>query len=184
MMIKTKFVLFIAIFSIIVLSYEYNTQLKKYVIYSFIPFTGTITEVKDNYIIEIENNTIISLSLIDNEINDSQLLKDSTHFISVLCPVRSPVVVYPDLTSNIEKNETLGGNHSKTIDGIVYCTNSKISKDVNNTSINEALVKSKLAYIDLNYCNISSYANQTWALVNGCSHESMKYPSTNNKQDF
>lgn len=181
-MIKTKPVLFIAILSMIVFSYEYDIQLKKYLIYSIIPFTGTITEVKENYIIEIENNTIIRLSLIDREINDSQLLKDSTHFISVLCPVRSPVVVYPDLTSNLKKNETSEDNYSNIIDGIVFCTNSKISNDENNNSINEALVKSKLAYIDSNYCYTSSYANQTWPLVFfGCGNDSLKYPSTNNK---
>lgn len=132
---------------------------------SNLPFIGKITEVGSSYTMQIDNNTDIKLAFLDTHIKDPQILADATHFMSVLCPIRSPVLVYPDFYSILPNN----GNVTKSeISALVYCQNFDNRSNEDWISLNEELVKSKLAIFDKDVCSNPKFTDLRWALIETC----------------
>lgn len=123
---------------------------------SNLPFIGKITEVGSNYTIQIDNITDVKLAFLDTNMKDPQMLSDATHFMSILCPIRSPVLVYPDLYSILPINWTLPKGE---ISALVYCQNFDNLSNEYLFSLNEQLVKAKLANSDKDVCSKPKYTD-------------------------
>jgi hypothetical protein len=128
---------------------------------------GNTTAVNDNYTIGINDNLVVSLALIDTKISDQILREDGIHFISVVCPIRSPVVVSP-VTSSINSDELTQSSNLTQIDGIVYCQASNISDIKSKKSINEQLIDAKLATFDSKNCNNQTFAYPPPSRIENC----------------
>ena len=128
---------------------------------------GNTTAVNDNYTIGINDNLVVSLSLIDTKISDQILREDGIHFISVVCPIHSPVVVSP-VTSSINSDELTQSSNRTQIDGIVYCQASNISDIKSKKSINEQLIDAKLATFDSKNCNNQTFAYPPPSRIENC----------------
>ncbi len=132
-----------------------------------IPISGNITEVNNNYTVEVNGNLLVSLAFIDSSTTDQTIHQDGIHFMSVLCPIRSPVIVSPiaNFTNLLEDNQSADLTE---IEGIVFCQSSNIS-DVNSTkSINEQLVDARLAILDSKICNNATLASSHLAKIMKC----------------
>jgi hypothetical protein len=115
-----------------------------------LPISGNVTAVNNNYTVGVNNNTLVSLAFINPNSTDETVVQDGIHYISVVCPIRSPVVVLPvsDSTSFDVKNPN--SNLTRLVDGVVFCQTSNTS-DINSTeSINEQLLDARLANLDNN----------------------------------
>jgi hypothetical protein len=129
------------------LNYSINIWAQTYSELRQLPIFGNISAVNNNYTVEVNDNLVVSLALINPNTTDETIFQDGIHFISVVCPIRSPVIVLP-----ISDSTNFDGANSITnltkLDGIVFCQTSNIS-DVNATkSINEQLIDSKLVNLD------------------------------------
>jgi hypothetical protein len=94
---------------------------------------------------------VVLLALVDTNTTDQTSHEDGLHYVSVVCPIRSPVVVIPATISpnSLELNKLANPTE---IEGIVYCQTSNIS-DINSTkSINEQLLDANLATLDKKNC--------------------------------
>lgn len=112
---------------------------------------GNTTAVNDNFTIGVNDNLVVTLALVDTNTTNQITHDDGIHFISVVCPIRSPVIVLP-ATNSMTFYELNKSANLKEIDGIVYCQTTNIS-DLNFTkSINEQLVDAKLALLDNKNC--------------------------------
>jgi hypothetical protein len=128
---------------------------------------GNTTAVNDNYTIGINDNLVVSLALIDTKISDQILREDGIHFISVGCPIRSPVVVFP-VTSSINSDELTQSSNRTQMEGIVYCKASNISDIKSIKSINEQLIDAQLATLDSINCNIQIFAYPPPSRIDNC----------------
>lgn len=131
------------------------------------PISGNITEVNDNYTVELNGNLLVSLAFIDSTTSDQTIHQDGIHFMSVVCPIRSPVIVLPiaNSTNLLEDNQSAD---LKEIEGIVFCQSTNIS-DVNSTkSINEQLIDARLATLDSKNCNNATPASSHLANLMNC----------------
>jgi hypothetical protein len=128
---------------------------------------GTTTAVNDNYTIGINDNLVVSLAFIDTNIIDQVLREDGIHFISVVCPIRSPVIVSP-VTSSINSDELTQSSKRTQIDGIVYCQANNISDMKSKKSINEQLIDAKLAPLDSKNCNSQILAYPPLSRIDNC----------------
>ena len=131
------------------------------------PISGNITEVNNNYTVELNGNLLVSLAFIDSTTSDQTIHQDGIHFMSVVCPIRSPVNVLPiaNSTNLLEDNQSAD---LKEIEGIVFCQSTNIS-DVNSTkSINEQLVDARLATLDSKICNNATPASSHLANIMKC----------------
>jgi hypothetical protein len=131
------------------------------------PIFGNITEVNDNYTVELNGNLLVSLAFIDSSTTDQTIHQDGIHFMSVVCPIRSPVIVLPiDSSTNLLEDDQSAD--LKEIEGIVFCQSANIS-DVNSTkSINEQLIDAKLATLDSKICNNTTSASFHLAKIMKC----------------
>ncbi|CAN5654785.1 hypothetical protein BH23THE1_BH23THE1_17230 [soil metagenome] len=132
-----------------------------------IPIIGNITEVNNNHTVEVNGNLLVSLAFIDSSTTDQTIHQDGIHFMSVLCPIRSPVIVLPisNFTNLHEDNQS---PDLTEIEGIVFCQSSNIS-DVNYTkSINEQLIDARLATLDSKICNNATFASSYLAKIMKC----------------
>ena len=131
------------------------------------PISGNITEVNNNYTVELNGNLLVSLAFIDSTTSDQTIHQDGIHFMSVVCPIRSPVIVLPiaNSTNLLEDNQSAD---LKEIDGIVFCQSTNVS-DVNSTkSINEQLIDARLATLDSKICNNATPASSHLANIMKC----------------
>jgi hypothetical protein len=132
-----------------------------------IPIIGNITEVNNNYTVELNGNLLVSLAFIDSSTTDQTIHQDGIHFMSVVCPIRSPVIVLPisNSTNLLEDNQSAD---LKEIEGIVFCQSSNIA-DVNSTkSINEQLIDARLVTLDSKICNNATLASSQLAKIMKC----------------
>jgi hypothetical protein len=129
---------------------------------------GNTTAVNDNFTIEVNENLVVSLALIDTNTTDQTFHQDGIHFMSVVCPIRSPVVVLPlPYSLNSLEHDNKSANLTE-IEGIVYCQASNIS-DINSTqSINEQLLDAKLATLHKKYCNNQTFAFSFLSRISEC----------------
>ncbi len=117
-------------------------------------FRGQVTGVIDGYTLEIDNKAV-KLALIEGiEENDTQILNEATHFTSMLCPIRSPAVVYHD---NYYDGEKL--NNASILSAVVYCMAGNNHNDTSTIkSVNESLLDAKLALMDKDVSDKSSFS--------------------------
>ena len=117
------------------------------------PIFGNITSVNNNYTVGVNDNLLISLAFINSNTTDETIFQDGIHFISVVCPIRSPVVVLP-ISDSTNFDEVNSYAKLAKLEGMIFCQTSNIS-DVNITkSINEQLIDTKL--VTLNSSKICS----------------------------
>ncbi len=132
-----------------------------------IPISGNITEVNNNYTVELDGNLLVSLAFINSTASDQTIHQDGIHFMSVVCPIRSPVIVLPIANSTNVLEDSRSAD-LKEIEGIVFCQSTNIS-DVNSTkSINEQLVDARLATLDSKNCKYTTPATSHLANIMKC----------------
>lgn len=123
-------------------------QTTKELLEQSLPISGNITAVNSNYTVGINNNILVSLAFINPNSSDETVFQDGVHYISVVCPIRSPAFVLPVADSTNFDAENPNSNLTKLVDGILFCQTSNTS-DINSTkSINEQLIDAKLATRD------------------------------------
>ena len=168
-MIVQKFITF-TIFSIIVLTIIINLSnlSPTYGTQSLLPLNGQpgqilgkITEVNNNHTVGINNTLLVELAFADINITDPIKNQDATHFMSVLCPIRSPVVVVPE-TDSIDLVSSDNQNNLTKVKGIVFCQSNSISDMKDTKSINEQLIEANLATLDNKSCINSELATSQW----------------------
>lgn len=162
--IKIVTVFFCVGYSIFISNLNYNDALGN-PFSSILPFIGKITEVGPNYTIQIDNITDVRLAFLDTRIKDPQILGDATHFMSVMCPIRSPALIYPDMNSNLASNGTVTNSE---ISAVVYCQIFDNHNSEYLISLNEQLVKANLAIFDKDVCSIHKFTDLRWALIQIC----------------
>lgn len=114
-------------------------------------FTGNITEVFNNFTIQLNGSLNVKLAFIDdNTNNNSQKLEDSIHYVSMLCPIRSPALVFPEFET--KSHSLIYLDKANLIAGIVYCQSSKYQDTLENTSVNQDLIDSEIANLDESAC--------------------------------
>jgi hypothetical protein len=131
------------------------------------PISGNITEVNNNYTVELNGNLLISLAFIDSTTSDQTIHQDGIHYMSVVCPIRSPAIVLPIANStNLPEDNQYAD--LKEIEGIVFCQSNNIS-DVNSTkSINQQLIDARLATLDSKICNNATPTSSNLANIMKC----------------
>ncbi len=83
------------------------------------PISGNITEVNNNYTVELNGNLLVSLAFIDSSTTDQTIHQDGIHFMSLVCPIRSPVIVLPmDNPTNLVDDDQSAD--LKEIEGIFF----------------------------------------------------------------
>ena len=117
--------------------------------------TGTITKVIDGNTLDV-NGKMIQLAMVHSIEKGDPRWWEAVHFISVVCPVHSPVVVDPDDNNN---NQKFPFSNNMIIVAVVYC---------GGVNLNEAILDVKLATIDSRLCYTSEFADEEWIKANGC----------------
>jgi hypothetical protein len=148
-------VFFVLIFSTSLTSSSFSiysgpilVQTTKELLQQSLPIFRNVSAVNTNNTVGINNNIIVSPAFINPNSSDETVFQGGIHYISVVCPIRSPAVVLPVSDSTIFDAENPNSNLTKLVDGILYCQIIKTS-DINSTkSINEQLIDAKLATLD------------------------------------
>ena len=94
-----------------------------------IPFSGNITEVNNNYTAELYGNLLVSFAFFVSTTLDQTIHQDSIHFMIVVSPVCSPVIVIQiaNSTNLLEDNQS---EDLKEIVGIVFCQSTKFPMSI------------------------------------------------------
>jgi len=114
---------------------------------------GSITEVYNNNTVQLNGTLNVKLSFIKQFNEDPLKQEDSTHYASVMCPIRSPAIIYVESHITNQPNST-----SKTkddlnhINGILFCQTTDLSDTLKNSSINEDLISSNVSSLDNSSC--------------------------------
>ena len=171
------FVFFVLLFSTSSTSSSFSissdpawVQTTKVLLQQSLPISGNITAVNNNYTAEINNNMLVSLAFINPNSTDETVFQDGIHYISVVCPIRSPAVVLPVSDFTIFDAEGPNANLTNLVDGILFCQTSNTS-DINSTeSINEQLLDAKLATLDNSsrMCNNDTFTYSLSDRETGC----------------
>ena len=128
---------------------------------------GNTTAVNDNFTIGVNGNLVVSLALAHANTTDQTSHEDAIHFMSVVCPIRSPVIVLP-VNNSINSHELNKSANLTEIEGVVYCQASNISDVKSIKSINEQLVDAKLATLDSKNCNSQTFAHSILSRIDDC----------------
>ena len=112
-----------------------------------LPIFGNTSAVNNNYTVGVNDNLLVSLAFINPNTTDEIIFQDGIHFISVVCPIRSPVIVLP-IFDTVNFEEANSNSNLTKLDGIVFCQSSNISDVYSTKSINEQLIDAKLATLD------------------------------------
>jgi hypothetical protein len=113
-------------------------------------FEGIVTRVIDGDTIDVDGITL-RFALIDSPERGEQGYTEATAFTSERCPEGSKVIVDED-------DGQTSGSYGRTI-GKIYCEGG---------IINEELLKSQNAVILAQYCDVSEFGREQWAITFGC----------------
>src|SRR5690349_20269901 len=97
---------------------------------------GNISQVYNNKTVQLHETLNVKLAFINHHLNDSILKEDSTHYTSVVCPIRSPAIVYPE--SQVTNQSTFSSTVKEqpySISGILFCQSNNISDTLKKSSI-------------------------------------------------
>lgn len=115
------------------------------------PIFGKVTEISKNYTVGVNGSLVVSLAFINPNSTDQTTHEDGVHYMSVVCPIRSPVIILP-VSDYTRFNDTDPYMNLTNLAGIVYCQTSNISDINSEKSINEQMVDANLASLDDNGC--------------------------------
>ena len=113
-------------------------------------FVGTVGYIFDGDTL-IVNGIIVRLALTNTPESDEMGFYDAKQFTEKLCPVGSSVLVDED-------DGQINGSYDRTI-AVVYC---------GNYNLNEWLLKLGYGQIWIEYCKVSEFRNEDWAVKYGC----------------
>lgn len=114
---------------------------------------GNISEVYNNNTIQINGTLNVKLSFVKPYYNDTLKQEDSTHYTSVVCPIRSPAIVYIESQiTNQSKSLTAVTDNSYSVNGLLYCQSASVADTLTHSSINEDLLALKVAIFDNSSC--------------------------------
>lgn len=114
---------------------------------------GIISEVYNNNTVQLNGTLNVKLSFIKHSYNDTLKQEDSTHYASVMCPIKSPALVYVESQINNQSTHSVILNESTSyISGILFCQTTSVSDTLKELSINEDLISSKVAVLDSSSC--------------------------------
>ncbi|MGE5705635.1 MAG: thermonuclease family protein, partial [Nitrososphaerales archaeon] len=120
---------------------EYETQQEE-----DIELEGTVNYIVDGDTLDI-NDIRIRLSLVDTPERGQEGFKQAKEFVKKLCLNKKGQV-------DIDDGQRRGDRYGRDI-GVVFC---------NGVNINKALVDNNLARIYTEYCDISEFKNEKWAI--------------------
>ena len=120
---------------------EYETQQEE-----DIELGGTVNYIVDGDTLDI-NDIRIRLSLVDTPERGQEGFKQAKEFVKKLCLNKKGQV-------DIDDGQRRGDRYGRDI-GVVFC---------NGVNINKALVDNNLARIYTEYCDISEFKNEKWAI--------------------
>jgi len=112
--------------------------------------TGTVTSVIDGDTIKVDSQSIRFALASAPELNEFNG-PEARNFIDGICPVGSTAIVDED-------DGQTEGSFGRVI-GVIYC---------NGVNLNEELVDSSLGYLTTGFCDVSEFANDSWAQKHGC----------------
>ena len=118
-----------------------------------IELVGNVTHVVDGDTLDI-NGIRIRLSLVDTPERGQPEFKEAKEFVNKLCLGKKAQL-------DVDDGQRRGDRYGREI-GVVYC---------GGLNINEKLMDNKLAEILSEYCNISEFANETWATASCNVHQ-------------
>jgi len=87
-------------------------------------FTFLVDKIIDENTIEADNKIIKITPPNTNNHNDIKKQKDVLHFISVICPINSPITIVPD----IQKNQ--GIDKENIIYGTIFCGKTNLIREI------------------------------------------------------
>lgn len=120
------------------------------------PIFGKVTEISNNFTVGVNGSLVVSLAFIYPNSTDQTTHEDGVHYMSVVCPIRSPVIILP-VSDYTRFNDTDSSMNLTKLSGIVYCQTSNMSDINSEKSINEQLVDANLASLDVNGCNDTTF---------------------------
>lgn len=129
---------------------------------------GNTSAVNDNFTIGLNGSLIVPLALIETNNTDQITQEDAIHYMSVVCPIRSPVVILPVINSTNALDVNKSANLTDVIEGIVYCQASNSSDTRSTKSINEQLIDAKFAKLDSPNCNSQIFAFSNFSRLGDC----------------
>lgn len=127
--------------------YKYNTSLCKG---SADCFIGTVSYIFDGDTLTV-NGIKVRLALTNTPESYETGFNEATQFTKTLCPVGSSALVDED-------DGQTEGSYGRTI-AVVYC---------GNYNLNEQLLELSYGRIWVEYCKVSEFKNENWAVKFGC----------------
>ena len=112
-----------------------------------IELVGNVTYVVDGDTLDI-NGIRVRLSLVDTPERGQPGFKEAKEFVDTLCLGKKGEL-------DVDDGQRRGDRYGREI-GVVYC---------DGLNINEKLMDSNLAEILTEYCDISEFANEGWAIT-------------------
>jgi micrococcal nuclease len=107
--------------------------------------TGKVTKITDGDTIKVNGESIRFALISAPELGKSGGI-EARDYIEQICPVGSKVIVDED-------DGQINGSHGRTI-AEIYCK---------GISLNESILKEKLAKIYTEFCSVSEFSNESWA---------------------
>jgi hypothetical protein len=156
--------------SLFLYSFSYSAEISTQVTSEFESnlIFGNTTAVNDNFTVGVNGSLIVSLALIETNNTDQTTQEDAIHYMSVVCPIRSPVVVLPVINSTNALEFNKSANMTSEIEGIVYCQANNSSDTSSTKSINEQLLDANLATLDNTNCNSQTVAFSNLSRLGDC----------------
>jgi len=113
-------------------------------------FEGRVTKVVDGDTIDVDGKRI-RLALVDTPERGDEGYSEATNFTSRLCPVESHILVDQDGKQMYDRFDRMIA--------IVYC---------DGALLNAELLFAGHAVIDKDFCEVSEFGNEGWAMLFGC----------------
>jgi micrococcal nuclease len=118
-----------------------------------IELVGNVTYVVDGDTLDI-NGIRVRLSLVDTPERGQPGFKEAKEFVNTLCLGKKGEL-------DVDDGQRRGDRYGREI-GVVYC---------DGLNVNEKLMDNKLANILTEYCDISEFANEKWAITSCNVHQ-------------
>jgi endonuclease YncB( thermonuclease family) len=113
-------------------------------------FEGMVTKVVDGDTIDVDGKRI-RLALVDTPERGDEGYSEATNFTSKLCPVDSQVLVDQDGNQMFDAFDRMVA--------VIYC---------DGALLNAELLFAEHAVIDKDFCKVSEFGNEDWAILFGC----------------
>lgn len=111
---------------------------------------GGVTQIIDGDTIKVEEQSVRFALASAPELNESGG-EEARKFIQTLCPVGAVALVDED-------DGQIEGSYGRIV-GVVFC---------NGLNLNEELLDAGMGYLSSEFCDVSEFAEHTWAQKHGC----------------